>query len=147
MGNGAYVDIDPDGHIWHLSYVRSLAKVTIRLQKDRSTLDVLPADVANAELFFGFVEGGYLLRASFIDNPSAFYLIRDGAVIGESFFFEYPYNDMHGFVVSDTHVVLRGFDGKQWRAYVDGEPLSDAALKSIFFMRMHDGVLTIYAKK
>lgn len=146
-GNGAYVDIDPEGHAWHLSHVRTPSKSTIHLRKDRSVAEYLPAGVANAELYFGFLQDGYALRASFLDDPSAFYLIRDGAEVGDAFFFDYPYNDRHGFIVGESNVIFRGFDGERWRATIDGTTVDHPSLKQVFFLRMQDGVLTIYATK
>ncbi len=146
-GLGGMVDIDPDGHVWHVSYVRGATSTTVKLQKDRSPKNLLPADVANVELSLGLFDGGYAIRGSFGDATSSFFLIRDGVKLGEKFLFEYPYNDTHGFLSWDDTVVLRGFDGVRWRAYIDGQKAEHAYLKSVWFARVHEGELTIYATK
>ncbi len=146
-GAGAFVGIDPKGHVWHLSYTRLDSRNTIRLQKDRSPKNLLPANVENVELDMGYPDGGYALRAAFFQSPSAFFLVRDGASLGRAFNFDFPFNDTNGLLAWDDVAVLRVHDGNHWRISADGEILSDSRLKEVFFARVHGAELIIYATK
>lgn len=146
-GAGAFVDVDPEGRVWHLSYLRIYDTTFVRLQRDRSPIDLLPEGVANVELLLGFHDYGYALRASFEEDPSAFYLVRDGDSMGDAFAFEYPYNDGHGFQFDGGEAIYRAHDGTRWTAYADGEPLRHASLKNAWFTRVKNGQVTVYATK
>jgi|GEM_PF-4247168 len=146
-GAGAFVDIDQDGRVWHLSYLRAPGRTLVRLQRDRSPIDLLPAGVANVELLLGFNDRGYAMRASFEEDPAAFYLVQNGESFGESFMFEYPYNDGRGFQFESGEAIYRAYDGTRWTAYADGEPLRHASLKKVWFMRVKNGEVTVYATK
>lgn len=146
-GDGAYVAVDPDGHVWHLSYVRLDRRTAISLTKDRAGVNLLPPNVANAELSLSFVEGGYATKASFSDDPSAFFLVRDGKVLGDSFLFEYPYNDLHGMRPWIDSLVTRAYVGGRWTILADGEGVDHASLGRAWFFRVQGETLTIYATK
>jgi hypothetical protein len=146
-GAGAYVDVDEDGHIWHVSYAQTFGKTTVRLQRDRSPVNHFPGGVVNVELLLEFLADEYVIRASFADDPSTFFLVRDGEITGNSFVFEYPYNDTHGFLLFDDGVVFRAFNGGRWKAFVDGIPLRHPRLNTVWFVRVVDGALSVYATK
>ncbi len=147
-GAGAYVDIDPAGRVWHLSYVRSAGGTVVRLQRDRSAADLLPEGVANVELLLGYPDNGYAVRAAFDDDTQAFYVVRDGDVVGEKFTFDFPYADTHGFLpVGDDGIAYRAHDGQRWNAYVDGEKLSHATLRNARFIRTDGDRVSVYATK
>lgn len=147
-GAGAYVDIDPKGRVWHLSYVRSAGATVVRLQRDRSAADLLPEGVANVELLLGYPDGGYALRAAFDDDTQKFYVVRDGDVVGEPFAFEFPFGDTRGFLpVEGGSIAYRAYDGQRWSAFVDGEKLSHATLKNARFIRVDGDRVTVYATK
>lgn len=146
-GDGAYVDVDPDGHVWHLSYVRLDRRTSVRLQKDRGGANLLPADVVNVELFMAFPNGGYALRAAFAKEPTHFWLVRDGKEFGQPFLFEYPHNDMHGMVEWGDSMVLRAFDDNQWRVLKDGDKVDHASFRRVWFYRVIDGELIVYATR
>jgi hypothetical protein len=147
-GDGAFVGIDPRGRVWHVSYVRSAGGNTVRLRRGRSAANLLPGGVENVELLLGYPDDGYAVRASFGDAPEKFYLVRDGDALGESFAFDYPYGENHGFLVlDDGSVAYRAYDGQHWTAFVDSEPLSHATLKNARFLRVDRDGLTVYATK
>lgn len=146
-GAGAYVDVDPLGRVWHLSYTRKDGETAVRLQRDRSAANMLPRGVGNVELHLAFPDGGYALRAAPASDTSAFSLARDGAYLGEEFQFEYPYNDTHGYVFWDGNVVFRAHDGTRWKAYADGEKLEHGVLRNVWFLRADGDELTVYATK
>lgn len=146
-GDGAYVAVDADGHVWHMSYVRLDRRTVVSLQKDRGGVNLLPPGVTNVELFLTLVDGGYAARASFADDPSAFFLVRDGKVLGEPFLFEYPYNDTHGIAPWIDSLVLRAFVDGRWKILSDGETVDHASLKRAWSYRINGDVLTVYATK
>ncbi len=146
-GAGAFVGIDPKGRVWHVSYTRLDNRNTVRLQRDRSAKNLLPANIENLELDMAYPDGGYALRAAFFQNPSAFSLVRDGKTLGRSFAFDFPFNDTNGLLVWDGAVVLRVHDGDHWRISVDGEILSNSSLKEAFYARVDGSELIIYATK
>jgi hypothetical protein len=147
-GAGAYVDVDPKGRVWHLSYVRSAGGTVVRLQRDRSAANLLPEGVANVELLLGYPDNGYAVRAAFDDDTQAFYVVRDGDAVGGKFSFDFPYADTHGFLpVGDDGIAYRAYDGQRWNAYVDGEKLSHATLRNARFIRTDGDRVTVYATK
>jgi hypothetical protein len=146
-GVGAYVDVDAQGGVWHMSYVESVRSMDVRLFKDRSGVNLLPLGIDNAELYVFFPEAGaFALRASTADEEE-FRLVDDGRVIGEPFVFRYPYNDTHGFVPWNGSLVLRAYDGVTWRAYAGGKPLPSSSLGNVWFVRSGNDGLAVYATK
>ena len=146
-GAGAYVDVDPQGHVWHMSYAESARSTDVRLYKDRSGLNVLPSGIDNAELYVFFPHtDSFALRASTV-NEEEFRLVDNGRVIGEPFTFSYPYNDTYGFALWNGSVVMRAYDGAIWRAYVGGKPLSSPSFRNVWFVRSGEDGLTVYATK
>ena len=147
-GNGAYVEVDPDGHVWHYSYVRIGGRTTVTLRKDRSATNLLPKDAANVELDLLFpADGGFAGRVALAQDPTHFQLLRDGKAVGEEFSFDYPNNDAHGLKDMDGSVVLRAFDGNAWRVHKDGVRLEHASLRKVWFYRVEGNELTVYATR
>lgn len=146
-GDGAYVAVDNDGHVWHLSYIRLDRRTIVSLYRDREGVNLLPSNVANAELSLSFFGGGYATKVSFSDDPTAFFLVQDGDVLGESFQFEYPYNDMHGMRPWLDSLVTRAYTDGRWRILSDGESLGHASLSRAWFFRVQGEILTIYATR
>lgn len=147
-GAGAFVDVDPKGRVWHLSYVRSAGGTVVSLRRDRSAADLLPAGVANVELLLGYPDNGYAIRAAFDDDTEGFYVVRDGDVIGEKFSFDFPYADNRGFLeVDGGGIAYRAYDGQHWSAFVDGEKLAHATLKNARFIRTDGDRVSVYATK
>ncbi len=146
-GDGAYVDVDPDGHVWHLSYIRLDRRTIVRLQKDRSGVNELPDDVVNVELDIFFPGDGYALRAAFEEDPARFWLVRDGKELGQLFLFEYPHNDMHGMKMFGDSIVLRAFDDNQWRLLRDGEKVTHTTYRKVWFYRVIGDELIVYGSR
>lgn len=146
-GAGAYVAVDPNDVPWHLAYQRRDGVNDVALHKGRSAANLLPSSVANIELFLLFVDGGYAVRASLHDDPTIFHLVRDGKAYDDAFFFEYPYRDFNGLTDVNGSVVVRMFDGGEWRISADGVRLVDAQLSTVWFYRVQNGILKVYATK
>lgn len=147
-GAGAYVDVDPKGRVWHVSYVRAAGGTVVSLRRDRSAANVLPEGIANVELLLGYPDNGYAVRAAFDDDVEAFYVVRDGDVVGGKFPFDFPYADTHGFLpVDGGSIAYRAYDGQYWGAYVDGEKLAHATLRNARFIRTDGDRVTVYATK
>lgn len=146
-GDGAYVDVDSLGHVWHLSYIRLDRRTVVRLQRDRSGDNLLPPDVSNVELYLLFPDGGYAVRGAFSDAPTHFWLIRDGKEHGQPFLFEYPHNDLHGMAMYGDTIVLRAFDDNQWRILRDGEKVTHTTFKKAWFYRVIGEELIVYASR
>ncbi len=147
-GAGAYVAVDPHGVVWHLSYIRGRNDTTVvGLRKGRSPANLLPERTDNAELFLHFqARGEFAMRASFAGS-SDFYLVEGDGPHGKPFRFDYPHNDMGGFVEWGGWIVMRAHDGAVWRAYAHGEPLSHASFRNVWAVRSDGEELTIYATR
>lgn len=146
-GAGAYVALDPEGHVWHLAYTRVEHATSVRLLKDRSPKNLLPSGIQNVELLLYFPRpGSFALRATYADADK-FYMTDASGIHGMTFVFEYPYNDTNGFVSWDGWATMRAYDGNRWRAYAHGEPLAHATLKNVWFVRTDGDQLTIYATR
>ena len=147
-GNGAYVEVDPDGHVWHYAYVRLDRRTTVSLRRDRSSDNLLPKDAVNVELDLTFPgDGGFAGRVAFAKEPTHFWLVRDGQALGQPFLFEYPLNDMHGMDVLGDAIVLRAFDDSRWRILMDGEKVTHAKYRKAWFHSVNGNELTIYATR
>lgn len=146
-GGGAFVDLDPSGNVWHLSYIRRGNDTDVRLEKNRERKNLLPTDAANVELSLLFPDGGYAVRAAFSDDPALFQLVRDGGAVGDAFPFAFPYNDTHGLALLGDTVILRAFGNGAWKILADGEPLTNPTFKNPLFFRIAGDALTIYALK
>lgn len=142
---GAFVQVDPSGAVWHLSYAPGNPRTNLRLRKNRSTANLLPKDAVNMEMSLLFLGGGYAARVSFASEPTHFFLVRDGEKTENAFLFEPPYSDTHGLRRRRDAVVLRAFDEGQWRILQDGVPMVHPTLKRALFFAVDGEKLTIYA--
>lgn len=146
-GAGAFVDVDPGGVPWHLSYRRVDGKNDVVLRKGRSVANLLPPNVENIELSLLFVDGGYAGRASFHASPTVFHVIRDGEAFDDAFLFDYPYNDLRGLAELNGRIAVRMFDGGEWRMSIDGARLVHERLSRVWFFRVDGRRVTVYATK